>query len=196
MIDRHVTGRAGVAAVHATAIPQDARILRTYTRSDLSDAYAIALPADAVRDPERLARFLFERPSPWVAALMRLRDTMVRGFGIKTAASMRAALGENHGTGGRIGIFRIYHRDESEIVLGEDDRHLDFRLSVLVQRNGRQESGGATLVVSSVVKCHNRLGCAYLALVAPFHRLIVPATLRRADRASWPREDSPQPAGV
>jgi hypothetical protein len=32
------------------------------------------------------------------------------------------------------------------------------------------------------VHCHNRLGRTYLAVIAPFHRVIVRATLERAVR--------------
>jgi len=34
-----------------------------------------------------------------------------------------------------------------------------------------------------VVHCHNRLGRIYLATIAPFHRVIVPASLEQAAKA-------------
>jgi hypothetical protein len=36
------------------------------------------------------------------------------------------------------------------------------------------------------VHCHNRLGRIYITLIAPFHRLVVEASLRRAARLGWP----------
>jgi Protein of unknown function (DUF2867) len=41
-------------------------------------------------------------------------------------------------------------------------------------------------VVSTVVHCHNRLGRTYITLIAPFHRRVVEAGLRRAARLGWP----------
>jgi hypothetical protein len=38
------------------------------------------------------------------------------------------------------------------------------------------------LVVTTVVHCHNRLGRAYLAAIAPFHRTILRANLHRTVR--------------
>jgi hypothetical protein len=42
------------------------------------------------------------------------------------------------------------------------------------------------LTVSTVVHCHNLPGRAYLLVIAPFHRMVVKASLRRAARVGWP----------
>jgi len=60
--------------------------------------------------------------------------------------------------------------------MGGDDRHLDFRVGVLVRPDAQ---GGRELVVVTVVHCHNRLGRTYLAVIAPFHRTILRANLQR-----------------
>ena len=86
--------------------------------------------------------------------------------------------------GNRVGIFRVLGRRTDELLLGEDDRHLDFRVSVLLRDDG--EAQWAT--VTTVVRFHNALGRAYFAVVRPFHQLIVPALIRRALRvAAAPR---------
>ncbi|VFR49739.1 hypothetical protein ANT2_2646 [plant metagenome] len=72
-------------------------------------------------------------------------------------------------------------------MLGEDDRHLDFRVSVLRQSKLEMDGGSdARLVVTTVVRCHNRLGRAYIAVIRFFHRRVVIASLRYADRRGWP----------
>jgi Protein of unknown function (DUF2867) len=43
---------------------------------------------------------------------------------------------------------------------------------------------GADLVAGTVVHCHNRLGRIYLTTIAPFHRVIVQASLEQAARAT------------
>jgi hypothetical protein len=60
---------------------------------------------------------------------MKVRDLLITGFGLKTSAQLARV--EPGSKVRRIGIFRIYSTSRHEIVLGEDDRHLDFRLSVL-----------------------------------------------------------------
>ena len=60
-------------------------------------------------------------------------------------------------------------------MAGFNDKHLDFRLVVDVAAAGATRNVTATTLVLT----HNWLGRAYLALILPFHRLIVPAMLRK-----------------
>lgn len=81
-------------------------------------------------------------------------------------------------------IFRVYGKSETEIVLGEDDKHLDFRLSFL-HTPALSPTLGGQLTVSTVVHCHNLLGRAYIFVIAPSHRQVVKASLRRAAHIGW-----------
>ncbi len=114
---------------------------------------------------------------------MAVRDAAVGRLGLKTAKQL-TSLGAQTETG-RVGIFKIYSTSSTEVVLGEDDKHLDFRLSVLCSH---QPSPLATrrLTLSTVVHCHNRLGRLYILAIAPFHRLVVQSSLNRAARIGWP----------
>jgi len=111
-------------------------------------------------------------------AAVALRDAAVAGFGVRTSGEMRRAAAKDRG--GHIDFFRIHRQSERELVVGEDDRHLDFRASILIRPG--VDGGNDELVVTTVVHCHNRLGRTYLALIAPFHRLIVKTSLGRAAR--------------
>lgn len=170
--------------VSSVALPAESRVNGFYQTTDLADAYTIRLPQDAITDPELLARFIFGQQAPWVATLMRLRDALVAGFGLKTSRQLQNPAA--FGVGKRVGIFKIYETHAHEILLGEDDKHLDFRLSVLRQTRTGGTENAPYLTLSTVVHCHNRLGRAYIFLIAPFHRLIVQASLRRAARVGWP----------
>jgi Protein of unknown function (DUF2867) len=118
-----------------------------------------------------------------VSNLMAVRDAIVGRFGLKTAKQL-TSLGEQSTTS-RVGIFRIYGTSPTEVVLGEDDKHLDFRLSVLCS-NQSSPGGKRHLTLSTVVHCHNRLGRVYIFVIAPFHRLVVQSCLRRAAKIGWP----------
>ncbi len=174
--------------VRSVPVPHDSRVARLYESTDLADAYEIRLPSNAVSDPEALARFVFAQQAPWMVALMRVRDAVVAGFGLKTSRQLKSPQPPGHAA--RVGIFRIYETHPNEIVLGEDDKHLDFRLSVLRQVRSTSTQDESYLTLSTVVHCNNRLGRAYIVLIAPFHRLIVQAMLRRAARAGWPQRAS------
>jgi hypothetical protein len=167
----------------SVSLPPESAIAKAYPSMNLADAYAIELPAGASTNPELLARFIFAHQAPWIGSLIKVRDALVGGFGLKTAkrlASLEAGSGA-----GRLSIFRIYSTSPTEIVLGEDDKHLDFRLSVLC--SGPSSPGARRhLILSTVVHCHNRLGRFYIFLIAPFHRLVVQSSLRSAARAGWP----------
>jgi hypothetical protein len=90
----------------------------------------------------------------------------------------------------RVGIFKIYERGRNEVILGEDDKHLDFRLSVLYVPKTAAAGSTPQLILSTVVHCHNLLGRTYIALIAPFHRLVAQSALRGAARVGWPRRAS------
>ena len=174
--------------VTAVALPAQSRIANAYASVHLADAFSIRLPPSASGDPEVLARFVFSHQAPWVGRLMQVRDALVSRFGLKTGKHL-ASLGGSGSTSrsrSRVGIFKVYSTEASEIVLGEDDKHLDFRVSVLCAGLPASE-GGRQLVVSTVVHCHNRLGRAYILLIAPFHRMVVRSSLRRAARMGWPQ---------
>ncbi len=175
--------------VTSVAIPMRSQIATVYESTDLADAFSIRLPVGASTDPELLARFIFSQQAPWVGALMKIRDALVAGFGLKTSKHLASLGGSANPT--RLGIFKIYSKTETEIVLGEDDKHLNFRASVLCSA---EPAPGSTrhVIVSTVVHCHNRLGRAYILLIAPFHRLVVQSNLRRAACIGWPQTPQAQ----
>jgi len=164
-------------------LPPESRVARAYASTNLADAYSIELPPGASANPELLARFIFSHQAPWVSSLTAVRDAIVGRFGLKTARHL-ATLGAAKKTG-RLGIFKIYSTSPTEVVLGEDDKHLDFRLSVLCSKQP-SPGGKRHLTLSTVVHCHNRLGRLYILVIAPFHRLVVQSSLRRAARIGWP----------
>src|SRR5450830_465329 len=164
--------------VHAVAMPAGASIAHQYPGSNLADAYAVNLPHQQACQMamDSLARHVLGSQPAWAQTLMRLRDAIVKPWGIKTATQLASS------EGGRIGIFRIYAVTDDEIIVGEDDSHLDFRLSLL---RDRQAGPHGNITLSSVVHCHNKVGRAYIALIKPFHKLIVQRSLARAVQGSF-----------
>ncbi|MFM0183492.1 DUF2867 domain-containing protein [Paraburkholderia aspalathi] len=171
-------------SVLSVAVPAESGVARMYDAPDLADAYAVRLPDNAIDDPELLARFMFAHQARWIAKLLGLRDALVARLGLKTSKQLRIA--NPPGSRDRVDFFRIYARSAREIILGENDSHLDFRLSILQQTRETHEGSARYLILSTVVHCHNGLGRFYILAIAPFHRLVVRSTLRRAARIGWP----------
>ena len=174
-------------SVKSIEIPAESAIARFYELTNLADAYSVTLPVGSITNQELLARFIFSQQASWIESLMKIRDVLVASFGLKTSAQLTKHNADRQAE--RVGIFKIYNTTEREIVLGEDDKHLDFRLSVLCLAPAAH-TGERRLVLSTMVHCHNRLGRIYIFLIAPFHRAIVQSYLRRAARAGWPLASS------
>lgn len=172
----------------AVSLPQASRLTKVFSSTDLVDAFAVELPEGASCDAGVLARFVFDRLPPWMLKLMRLRDLLVGGFGLKTVKHLDAELAR--GRHPRIAVFKVYEESRQEVVFGENDKHLDVRFSVLCGED-RASHGGQRLVLATVVQCHNRLGRFYLSCIAPFHRVIVRSCLASAARRGWPRAQPP-----
>ncbi len=170
----------------AIQIPADARVNGFYAVTQLADAYTISLPADVLLDPEVLARFMFESQPIWAGKLMQLRDVVVSAFGLKTTKQL--TMPSTNTSEKRIAIFRIYESTAQEVFLGEDDSHLNFRISA--QIHPATHASTPQFIVSTVVSCNNLLGKTYIILIAPFHRAIVKAAMSRAAARGWPRQGS------
>jgi hypothetical protein len=152
-------------------LPENSLIRTALDRVDYADVFEIDLGAAADRDIAALVRELFRAAPAWVRRLLALRDRVATRVGLKAAGDLS---GEgldrvSFEPGTAVGLFRVMQRSPDEIVLGEDDRHLDFRVSLLRR--------GSALVLSTVVRFHGALGRLYFLPVKPVHRRIVPAML-------------------
>lgn len=157
--------------VRRTPPPSDSVVASWYKNASLLDSYSIGLSASEPSSMRVLATRALANPPAWQKALIVTRDVMVTPFGIKTSYMVRESRGSNE----RVGFFPVHWEGRDEIVLGADDRHLDFRLSLL----RRLSPAGASLMATTIVHAHNALGFTYLNLIRPFHHLVVRANLAR-----------------
>ena len=132
------------------------------------DAYSIMIEGAAL-DARQAAEKMLARAPRWIGALLALRNFLVAPFGLKTSAP------DEPGARDTIGIFPVVDQTPYRLVAGLYDKHLDFRLVVDVASAGHTQRVTATTLVLT----HNLLGRTYLAIIRPFHRLVVPAMLRQ-----------------
>lgn len=165
-------------------VPATSLAMHAFSKIDYADAYAVPLPPGLDVDIDALARSFFSAAPSWVGALMALRDILAGSIGLRTAASAprqgEREIGRKLEPGMRAGVFKVHQRTKHEILMGEDDRHLDFRVSMLLHR----QAGAHWLVVSTVVRFNGWLGKVYFLPVRPFHKLIVPAMVKGMVKAA------------
>ncbi|PZS01518.1 MAG: hypothetical protein DLM69_04885 [Candidatus Chloroheliales bacterium] len=162
--------RPRIKEVH---VPHGSLAARVFSRTDYTEAFRMRLPAAAPHDVESVTRAFCSVRQGWIYALLWLRNRLVSVVHLKPEGEgPRQPITLERGT--QAGIFRVYEHSANEILLGEDDRHLDYRVSVLVQQGQR----GWYVTVSTVVHFHNLLGRTYFIPVRPLHRLTMRAMMR------------------
>ncbi len=163
------------ARVRRTTPPPESVVAGWYENASLLDSYSTDLNSPEQDSMRVLAARTVGNPPPWIKALVAMRDAMMTPFGVKTSGEVRASRADNQ----RVDFFPVQWEGDDEIVLGEDDRHLDFRLSLL----RRNAPAGTQLIATTVVHAHNAFGLTYLNLIRPFHHLVVRTSLARFARA-------------
>jgi hypothetical protein len=105
----------------------------------------------------------------WIKLLLIVRNLVARRAGLETPTVteiMSPEVRECYRVGDKIGPWPIFSIGETEIIAGRNNRHMDFRLSVLKQIDGERGS----VFVSTVCMVHNIYGKIYLWFIIPFHR--------------------------
>jgi hypothetical protein len=164
--------------VRKVRVPAESLAANAFAVTSYGDAFALDLPEGVTRDVDELTLLIATASPWWVDGLMRLRDRIVSVVGLR-AAGRRDPGAPRTGAlrvGDKAGIFTVVARSADEVMLGGDDRHLDFRASVLVRRRAK----GDSVVLATVVHYNNWQGRAYFLVVRPFHKVIVKSILRDA----------------
>lgn len=153
----------------ATSPPSGEGVL---TGASFADAFMLVVN-DQKLDAPSAARRVLGRSPDWIRRLMGLRNALVRPFGLRTPKV-------DSPDARTIGPFPVISTTPERVVLGFDDRHLDFRVLVDVVDMGE---GRQSVTTSTLVKTHNTFGRFYLAVVKPFHRIIVKQMMTQAVRS-------------
>lgn len=138
--------------------PEQSRLWRYWVPGDFIDGYGV--PSSAPLDE---AVSLGLRAPDWVSRVMRLRNLVAGQLGLKQGSV-------NDGSS----LFPTTFWSADERVLGIDDHHLNFRISIM--------RVDGMIRMATWVHPHNRLGRTYLRTVLPFHKLISRDALRRIAR--------------
>ncbi len=181
MIARRFAQTFSPANVRAVPMPPQSLLAGKARESDFHDSYATADPHSDWPLPRVWHRVLSQTPG-WVHQLMSLRNAIVSRFGLKTGGGLQmppltpnSDPSQQWKVGDQTGIFVLRVLSANELIAGQDDKHLDFELSLL--REWRD--GKPSLILSTVVKEHNLLGRSYMTVITPFHRVICKTLLAK-----------------
>jgi Protein of unknown function (DUF2867) len=136
--------------IRPDTLPRASTLWTLHRPGDFLDCYSVA----STLTPREAATRGVSLPA-WARWLLALRNMIVGPFGLKTGVVARAKT---------VGIFPVCSESDEEMILGIDDRHLDFRVT-LYRQSGR-------VYMSTWVRPHNLAGRIYLRVVMPFHVLI------------------------
>jgi hypothetical protein len=150
-------------------------------RSCYWDSYEAPLQRDDLAMHE-IYLALFAHHPLWARRLLALRDRIVVPLGLRPA--LAAQVGNDvprsaYVVGEKIARFTLFGQNDTEIVTGGNDKHLDFRVSVQKSIDG----GASRVMLTTAVMPHNFFGRAYLRIILPFHRFGVRMLLSNAAKA-------------
>ena len=149
---------------------------------DYIDSYSAELQDknDSI-NVQNVAKAFFSSSPKWVGLLFILRNKIVSMFGLKTSGSVENRQSQldnfKFEPGTRLGLFKVFSRNENEIIIGEDDKHLNFRVSLYLEKKAK-ELHQKILTISTTVEFNNGFGRVYFFPVKPFHKIIVPIMLK------------------
>ncbi len=146
-------------SVRVDKLPDQSRLHGYVQAGDFLDC----LTGPAQTTPRQAAMIALTAPF-WVMLLLRLRNLLVMPFGLRGVKK----------SDNSIGLFPVVAEDENEIILGFDDSHLNFRIAVFCTAQ--------QVYLATWVHCNNRFGRIYLALIMPFHKLIMRRSIRAVVR--------------
>ena len=146
-----------ICDVTARPLPKDSQLQSRIRPGDFLDCYAIPSTASPRDAAEIITRF-----PGWAQVLSAMRNVIVAPLGLRTDAPKDQDC---------VGIFPVEMENDREVIAGFDDKHLNFRVSVMSQ--------GGTVFLATWVHRHNLFGRLYLATIMPFHILIARDALRR-----------------
>lgn len=163
-------------------LPQQSILQANKTKYDYIDSFVgILNDSQHTLTSTQLGTTFFTSSPEWVGKLFDLRNKIVSLVGLKTAGKMseKEQQLENFKceVGEQLGLFKVFHKTENEVVMGEDDKHLNFRISLFFNSSSL-DLNKKELFISTTVEFKNWFGKLYFLPVRPFHKIIVPAMLK------------------
>lgn len=152
-----------MSKVIETELPKNSLLTNRIKKSDFLDCYSVQSNLSTRQAAEIITNF-----PGWASFLVKIRNVVVSKFGL---------LSDGPEASDKVGFFPVDSENDHELIAGFNDKHLDFRISVM-SKDGR-------VFLSTWVHPHNIGGKIYLKTILPFHVLIVRNALARVQRLNF-----------
>ncbi len=164
------------------ASPSDSLLFGKANKYHYMDSYqGCIIDTDNSITPLTVLKAFFQTSPKWVSTLFSLRNKIVKIIGLKTSKNVKNKEEIIQNLKGvpneQIGLFKIFESSSNEIVMGEDDKHLNFRVSLLLDSSSSHQEL-KNITITTTVQFNNTFGKLYFLPVKPFHHQIVPSILK------------------
>lgn len=168
--------------VTTSKIPNNSILKSSENSFDYIDSYQKSFKDETDKiDSTKIGKMFFTSGPKWIDGLFTIRNKIVGLLGLKTSDNRtdRQKQLDNFKCekGEQLGLFKVFDKTDNEVVLGEDDGHLNFRVSLLLDKL-EDKNEKKNLTITTTVKFNNSFGRLYFLPVRPFHKLIVPTMLK------------------
>ena len=136
-------------------------------RADFRDAYCAPLSRSDLDVVDIFFGIFAQRPG-WMNLMLIARNKVASLAGLEVPTTLEILNMEKRDryfVGEKIGPWPIFFLGSDELVAGRDNKHMDFRLSIMKVHDDRP-----SVVVSTLCKVHNKFGQYYLSSITPFHK--------------------------
>lgn len=137
-------------------------LIKKYLPVDYKDCFIETMVDKPYMSVKDLFNLIFRQYPQWILWLLKLRDLMVKPFGLKTNKSFEDI---------------IVEENDNEIIIGTKDKHLTFHVSLFCSDFSDKRQ---IISISTFVKYENILGRIYFAVIWLFHRIIIAYLFKRA----------------
>lgn len=146
--------------VRLVELPKQSALHRRIESADFIDCYCVS----SCLTPRKAAEIITSFPS-WANMLLRLRGFVTAPFGLSN---------DGPDAEDKLGAFPVESETDYELIAGFNDRHLNFRVSVI--------SNDGCVYLATWVHPHNIGGKLYLRAIMPFHIIIARNALKRVHK--------------
>ena len=146
--------------------------------ADFRDAYRAPLNRSDLGVVDIFFTIFAQRPA-WMNLMLIARNKVAALAGLEvptTSEIMNMQKRDRYLVGEKIGPWPIFFLGADELIAGRNNKHMDFRLSIMKDHDGVRPS----VIASTLCMVHNKFGQYYLSAIIPFHKFGLPRLMAAA----------------
>lgn len=169
------------SVVKSLNLPPTSIIRESFEEAHYIDTYCISVCNPQNYSIDYITGIFFTSLPNWIKKLLSFRNFIVKFFGLEGGHIDKLKKPDKsvyYDIGSTAVMFKVHSRNNNEIVMADNDKHLNFRTSLLIEKTDKQDI--YNLYSATIVHYNNIWGQLYFIPVKPFHRIIVKSLLKKA----------------